>query len=136
MLDKIRLILLVIEVGIDIDLTILKLIGSRGLVTVVGSILFILLAFLLVLAIGTDFIGSLPAGACLGSISLGVAMNILHEGKVVNTTVSQLITSTVVIDEMITLIILSQLWALAGEATCAPCAPFFLILFALVPDTY
>ena len=74
MLGNIGLILLVIKVGIDINLTTLKLIGSRGLIiSVTGSILPILLAFLLALAIGTYFIGSLAAGAWFSSPSLGIS---------------------------------------------------------------
>ena len=98
MLGEIGLILLVIEAGTDIDLTTLKLIGSRGLIiTVTRSILLILLAFLMVLAIGTDFIRFLAAGACFGPTNLGIIMNILCQCKIVNTPAGQLIVSTVVI---------------------------------------
>ena len=120
MLGEIGLILLVIEAGIDIDLTTLKLIGSRGLIiAIIGSILPILIAFVLAMAIGTDLKGSIAAGACFGPTSLGIAMNILRQGKIVNTPVGQLIISAAVIDDMIALIILSQLGALSGEASVA-----------------
>ena len=46
-------------------------------------------------------------------------MNILRQGKIVNTPVGQLIVSAAVIDDMIALIILSQLGALAGDASVA-----------------
>ena len=52
-----------------------------------------------------------------GPTSLGIAMNILRAGKIVNTPVGQLIVSAAVIDDMIALIILSQLSALSGEAS-------------------
>ena len=120
MLGEIGLILLVIEAGIDIDLTTLKLIGSRGLIiAIIGSILPIALALVIALAIGTDTKGAIAAGACFGPTSLGIAMNILRQGKIVNTPVGQLIVSAAVIDDMIALIILSQLGALAGDATVA-----------------
>ena len=118
MLGEIGLILLVIEARIDINLMTLKLIGSRGLIiTVAGNILPILLAFLLALAIGTDFIGSLALGTCFVPTSLDIAMNILRQGKMVNTPTGQLIISAVGIDDMIALIILSQQQALVEEAT-------------------
>lgn len=120
MLGEIGLILLVIEAGIDIDLTTLKLIGSRGLViAIIGSILPIALALVIALAIGTNMTGAIAAGACFGPTSLGIAMNILRQGKIVNTPVGQLIVSAAVIDDMIALIILSQLGALAGDANVA-----------------
>jgi len=120
MLGEVGLILLVIEAGIDIDLTTLKLIGSRGMIiAIIGSILPIAIAFVLALAIGTPMTGSIAAGACFGPTSLGIAMNILRQGKIVNTPVGQLIVSAAVIDDMIALIILSQLGALAGDANVA-----------------
>lgn len=120
MLGEIGLILLVIEAGIDIDLTTLKLIGSRGLIiAIIGSILPIGLALVIALAIGTDTKGAIAAGACFGPTSLGIAMNILRQGKIVNTPVGQLVISAAVIDDMIALIILSQLGALAGDASVA-----------------
>jgi len=120
MLGEIGLILLVIEAGIDIDLTTLKLIGSRGLIiAIIGSILPIAIALALAFAIGTDTKGAIAAGACFGPTSLGIAMNILRQGKIVNTPVGQLIVSAAVIDDMIALIILSQLGALSGDASVA-----------------
>mmetsp|Transcript_29294 Transcript_29294/g.49924 ORF Transcript_29294/g.49924 Transcript_29294/m.49924 type:complete len:806 (+) Transcript_29294:129-2546(+) len=120
MLGEIGLILLVIEAGIDIDLTTLKLIGTRGLIiAIIGSILPIAIAFGIALAIGTDMKGSIAAGASFGPTSLGIAMNILRQGKIVNTPVGQLIISAAVIDDMIALIILSQLSALSGTADVA-----------------
>eukprot|EP00804_Cyclotella_cryptica_P028486 CCRYP_014781-RA/>CCRYP_014781-RA protein AED:0.02 eAED:0.02 QI:317/1/1/1/1/1/3/2257/834 len=121
MLGEIGLILLVIEAGIDIDLTTLKLIGSRGLIiAIVGSILPIAIAFVIAYALDSgDIISAIAAGSCFGPTSLGIAMNILRQGKIVNTPVGQLIVSAAVIDDMIALIILSQLSALTGEANVA-----------------
>ena len=121
MLGEIGLILLVVEAGIDIDLTTLKLIGSRGLIiAIIGSILPIAIAFVIALGLNPDNITSaIAAGACFGPTSLGIAMNILRQGKIVNTPVGQLIVSAAVIDDMIALIILSQLSALSGEASVA-----------------
>ena len=83
MLGEIGLILLVLEAGIDIDLTTLKLIGSRGLlIAIVGSILPIAIAIAIAFAIGTDTAGAIAAGASFGPTSLGIAMNILRAGKV------------------------------------------------------
>ena len=63
LLGEIGLILLVIEAGIDIDLTTMKLIGTRGIIiAVVGSILPIGIAVGLAFALGIDTVGAIAAG--------------------------------------------------------------------------
>jgi len=115
------LILLVIEAGIDIDLSTLKLIGTRGcLIAFFGSILPIGLGMLITWILGmTDIKEIIAAGAVFGPTSLGIALNILRNGGILNTPVGQLIISAAVIDDMIALVVLSQLKALSGEITVA-----------------
>jgi Kef-type K+ transport system membrane component KefB len=116
------LILLVLEAGIDIDVSTLKLIGTRGfLIAVVGSILPIGIATSLALALnGTgDVKAAIAAGASFAPTSLGIALNILRAGGILNTPVGQLIISAAVIDDMIALIILSQLESLSGTIDAA-----------------
>jgi len=112
--------LLVVEAGIDIDVSTLKLIGTRGMmIAVVGSVLPIGLGILIsVILFGTgDMTANIAAGCCFGPTSLGIALNILRSGGVLNTPVGQLIVSAAVIDDMIALIVLSQLEALVGTIT-------------------
>jgi len=113
--------LLVIEAGIDIDVSTLKLIGTRGfMIAVVGSLLPIGIGIGLAYAVGvTDAREAIAAGATFGPTSLGIALNILRSGGVLNTPVGQLIVSAAVIDDMIALIVLSQLEALVGTITVA-----------------
>ena len=114
------LILLVLEAGIDIDITMLKLIGTRGLIiAIIGSVLPIGIGIAVAFALGIDTKGAIAAGCCFGPTSLGIAMNILRQGKIINTPVGQLIVSAAVIDDMIALIILSLLSALAGPVSVA-----------------
>lgn len=82
-----RLVLLVIEAGIDIDLSTLKLIGTRGfLIAFVGSILPIGLGMLITYLLNVaDTTGIIAAGAVFGPTSLGIALNILRNGGVLNT---------------------------------------------------
>ena len=115
-----RLILLVLEAGIDIDVSTLKLIGTRGfLIAIVGSVLPIGMGMLIAMIIlGTgDTKAIIAAGATFGPTSLGIALNILRGGGILNTPVGQLIISAAVIDDMIALIVLSQLESLTGSAT-------------------
>ncbi|CAJ1966557.1 unnamed protein product [Cylindrotheca closterium] len=121
MFGELGLVLLVIEAGIDIDLSTLKLIGTRGcLIAFFGSILPIGLGMLITWALGmTDTKEIIAAGSVFGPTSLGIALNILRNGGILNTPVGQLIISAAVIDDMIALVVLSQLKALSGEITAA-----------------
>lgn len=118
MLGEIGLILLVIEAGIDIDLSTLKLIGARGVtIAIIGSILPIALGIGIAFALGNDVVASIAAGSAFGPTSLGIAMNILRTAKIINTPVGQMIVAAAVIDDMIALVVLSQLRSLTGEVT-------------------
>ena len=122
MLGELGLVLLVIEAGIDIDVSTLKVIGTRGmLVAIVGSILPIGLGILIAIMLyGTgDMKAVIAAGCTFGPTSLGIALNILRGGGVLNTPVGQLIISAAVIDDMIALIVLSQLESLTGTIDVA-----------------
>uniref|UniRef100_A0A7S1Z7Y7 Cation/H+ exchanger transmembrane domain-containing protein n=1 Tax=Ditylum brightwellii TaxID=49249 RepID=A0A7S1Z7Y7_9STRA len=138
LLGEIGLILLVLEAGIDIDLSTLSLIGTRGIIiAIIGSIAPIAIALAIAFALGFDTKASIAAGATFGPTSLGIAMNILRQGKIVNTPVGQLIVSAAVIDDMIALIILSQLSALEGDATVAQIvAPIVSALGFLIVGGY
>lgn len=99
LLGEIGLILLVLEAGIDIDVSALKLIGTRGfLIAFIGSILPIGIGIIIAIIInGTSNIkSSIAAGAVFGPTSLGIALNILRSGNVLNTPVGQLIISAAV----------------------------------------
>ena len=81
------MILLVLEAGIDIDLSTLKLIGTRGfIIAFIGSILPIALGMLVayVLNVG-DTKAIIAAGAVFGPTSLGIALKILRSGGILNT---------------------------------------------------
>lgn len=81
------LILLVIEAGIDIDLSTLKVIGTRGcLIAFFGSIIPIGLGMLITWGLGmTDTKEIIAAGSVFGPTSLGIALNILRNGGILNT---------------------------------------------------
>jgi len=99
LLGEVGLILLVLEAGIDIDVSTLKLIGTRGfLIAFIGSILPIGIGIIVAIAInGTSNIkSSIAAGAVFGPTSLGIALNILRSGNILNTPVGQLIISAAV----------------------------------------
>lgn len=120
LLGEIGLVLLVVEAGVDIDVTTLKLIGKRGvLIATLGSIFPIAIGLGIAYALGESTTAAIAAGAAFGPTSLGIAMNILRTGKIINTPTGQLIVAAAIIDDMIALIILSQLGGLVGEITLA-----------------
>ncbi len=120
LLGEIGLVLLVIEAGVDIDVTTLKLIGKRGvIIATLGSIFPIAIGLGIAFALGESTTAAIAAGAAFGPTSLGIAMNILRSGKIINTPTGQLIVAAAIIDDMIALIILSQLGGLVGEITVA-----------------
>jgi Kef-type K+ transport system membrane component KefB len=113
-----RLILLVLEAGIDIDLTQVKLVGARGIIiALVGTGLPVVLAAIIAAALGYGGIESIAAGCSFAPTSLGIAMNVLRQSGIINTPVGQLIVAAAIIDDMIALVILSQLRAFVGDAT-------------------
>ena len=120
LLGEIGLVLLVIEAGVDINVTTLKLIGKRGvIIATLGSIFPIAIGLGIAYALGASTKAAIAAGAAFGPTSLGIAMNILRTGKIINTPTGQLIVAAAIIDDMIALIILSQLGGLVGNITVA-----------------
>jgi len=119
LIGEVGLILLVIEAGIDIDMSVMKLVGTRGLmIAVVGSFLPIGVGVLIAWAIKVgDFKAIIASGAVFGPTSLGIALNVLKGGGILNTPVGQMIVAAAVVDDMIALVILSQLEGLVGTIT-------------------
>jgi len=138
LLGEIGLVMLVIEAGVDIDVLTLKLIGKRGvIIAVIGSILPIAIGLGVAFMLGADTTAAIAAGASFGPTSLGIAMNILRSGKIINTPTGQLIVAAAIIDDMIALIILSQLGGLVGEITAASVAiPIVSALVFLIIGGY
>mmetsp|Transcript_900 Transcript_900/g.1893 ORF Transcript_900/g.1893 Transcript_900/m.1893 type:complete len:799 (+) Transcript_900:145-2541(+) len=119
LIGEVGLILLVIEAGIDIDMSVMKLVGTRGLIiAVVGSFLPIGVGVLIAWAINVgDWKAIIASGSVFGPTSLGIALNVLKGGGVLNTPVGQMIIAAAVVDDMIALVVLSQLDGLVGTIT-------------------
>ena len=87
LIGEVGLVILVLEAGVDIDLTTLKLVGTRGfMIAVLGSLLPIAIGMLLAWAMNVgDTKAIITAGAVFGPTSLGIALNILKGGGILNT---------------------------------------------------
>ena len=91
-----------LEAGIDIDLTTLKLIGARGfIIALVGTFLPIVIAFVIANILGYRGVTAVAAGCTFAPTSLGIAMNVLRQSSIANTPVGQLIVAAAIIDDMI-----------------------------------
>ena len=112
---EVGLMLLVLEAGLDVDLEMLKLIGLRGVgIAVTGSFGPLLLgAALSSTVLGLGWQASLAVGCTLAPTSMGIALNVLKRAKVLNTPTGQLIIAAAVLDDVIALILLSELQALS-----------------------
>mgnify|MGYP005842991291 CR=1 FL=1 len=111
---------MVLEAGIDIDLTTLKLIGTRGvMIALVGTFLPVILAYSIAFILGYRGSAAIAAGCVFAPTSLGIAMNVLRRSGIINTPVGQLIVAAAIIDDMVALVILSQLQAFAAADATA-----------------
>lgn len=117
LLGNLGLVLLIAQAGLEMDLDILKKIGVRGFViAVVGSILPISLGMLLSWA-ALDQKGStvIAMGCCFGPTSAGIAINVLGQCGVLERPVGQLVLAAAIVDDILALLVLSQLQALTTQ---------------------
>jgi Kef-type K+ transport system membrane component KefB len=111
------LVLFICQAGLEMDLPTLEAIGLRGtLMAIVGSIVPIslgtLIAFLL---LGLPWKEAIATGCSFGPTSAGIAMNVLQQCGILQSSVGQLVVAIAIVDDLLALVILSQLRALTGE---------------------
>jgi Kef-type K+ transport system membrane component KefB len=113
MIGEIGLILLVVEAGLEVDLSVLQQIGTRGLVIgIIGSFVPLGIGFGIASSFGLSSTSALAVGACFAPTSMGVALVVLKSGNALNTTMGQLVVAAAVADDVLALVILSELKAL------------------------
>ena len=122
---EVGLMLLVLEAGLDVDVSMLRLIGLRGVgVAVTGSLMPLCIAATLSVAVlGLDYRAALALGCTLAPTSMGIALHVLKRGKVLNTPTGQLIIAAAVLDDVIALVLLSTLQALDDPTAAALLRP-------------
>jgi len=113
LLGECGLILLVIEAGLEVDIKLLKVIGSRGVaVALAGSLVPVSMGFGIALACGAETKAAFAIGCCLAPTSMGIAVNVLKKGGVLNTQIGQLVIASAVLDDIISLVLLGVVSAL------------------------
>ena len=92
---------MVLEAGIDIDLTTLRLLGARGFaIAFVGTIVPVGLAFIIAQLLGYRGVTAIAASCTFASTSLGIVLSILRRSNMVNTPVGQLTVAAAIIDDI------------------------------------
>jgi hypothetical protein len=116
LMGELGLVLMVLEAGIEVELSELAVVGARGvMVAVVGSLLPLSMGAALSMGVfNMTWKSALAVGASLAPTSMGISLKVLEEGKVLSTPTGQLIIAAAVIDDVIALVLLAQLEALAN----------------------
>ena len=124
MLGEFGLVLMVLEAGVEVDLQQLALVGQRGVAVAFAGSLFPLAigATLGRLVFGMNAMSSLAVGASLAPTSMGISLKVLQDGGVLGTPTGQLIIAAAVMDDVIALVLLSEL-----EAMKHPSAVDFIV---------
>jgi Kef-type K+ transport system membrane component KefB len=99
----------------------LKQVGLRSVaIAFLGSVAGpLLLGLGFSVALGSQVIEGLAVGAALSPTSMGIALVVLKRARVLNTPTGQLIVASAVIDDVIALVLLSELRALADPSPAA-----------------
>lgn len=113
LLGDFGLCLLMLEAGLEIDVSLLKQVGPRGLViALTGTALPFSIGFGIATAFKFSFKGAFAAGAALQPTSLAIVLGVLKKGGTLNTPTGQLIVAAAAIDDVIAVILLSEVQAL------------------------
>jgi Kef-type K+ transport system membrane component KefB len=116
LLGNLGLLLLILQAGLEMDYKILKMVGLRGvIIAIVGSILPISIGTAIASVYLKGWKSALAAGSSFGPTSAGIAMKVLGQCHVLQRPVGQLIIAAAIVDDILALVILSQLQALTTE---------------------
>ncbi len=140
-LGNIGLVLLIVQAGLEMDYEVLQKVGLRGVViAVVGTILPVTIGTAIASRYLGDWKSALAAGCSFGPTSAGIAMNVLggcnilpkkndgndnsdnnddepHDETILHLPVGQLIVAAAIVDDILALVVLSQLEALTVDDT-------------------
>lgn len=111
---ELGLVLLMVEAGLHVDMEMLQVVGSRALaVGLVGSVLPMAMGFSIALFFfGSTWLEAFAIGATMATMSTGIALNVLKAGDVLNQPTGQLIIAAATVNEMVNIVLLTELNAI------------------------
>eukprot|EP00977_Amphora_coffeiformis_P004564 scaffold982_cov169-Amphora_coffeaeformis.AAC.17 len=113
---QLGLVLMLCQAGSQMDLELLKQTGMRSaIMAVTGSFLPTAIGFALAYGIvleESDWKAALAVGCSFGPTSAGIALAVLEQCNVLQTPIGQLVVAVAIVDDILALVILSQLRAL------------------------
>eukprot|EP00536_Pseudo-nitzschia_multiseries_P008890 jgi/Psemu1/199365/e_gw1.235.82.1 len=117
-LGNLGLVLLITQAGLEMDYDTLRLVGLRGVaIAVAGTILPVSIGIAIASRYLDDWKSALSAGCSFGPTSAGIAMNVLGQCRVRCCPLRQLIVAAAIVDDILALVLLSQLQALTTTTT-------------------
>lgn len=118
-LGELGLVLMLCQAGLEMDLEVLQAVGPRGaLMALVGSILPSTIGFLIAyFALNLTIESAVALGCSFVPTSAGIALNVLQPCGVLKTALGQLIVAISIVDDIIALVVLSQLQALTSSSS-------------------
>ena len=125
LLGGVGIVLLTVEAGLEVDVAMLKSVGPRGVaIALCGSVFGPFLAgFGLATAVGCSTRESLAVGAALAPTSMGCAVVMFKEARMLNTVIGQTVVAAAVLDDIVALVLLSELQALRRPSAVAFVVP-------------
>jgi Kef-type K+ transport system membrane component KefB len=122
---RLGLILLVVESGLEVQLADVKQVGLRGICIAFAGSVFgpFLVGIGIAKGVGLGNAEALAVGASLSPTSMGVSVFLFKEARIMNTPLAQLIMSAAVTDDIIGLVLLSEIAALRTPSAAAFVVP-------------
>jgi Kef-type K+ transport system membrane component KefB len=127
--------MMIFESGLHFDFEQAKKVGHWACaVAVLGTFLPLLTGVVVAKAYGFDiYPDGLSAGTALAPTSIGIALKLLHEAKALQTFFGQAVMTAAFVDDVLSLILFSVLFSLAGDITFMAFLPLILgCVFMLV----
>ena len=107
-IGEVGLCLHALEAGLMVDVEMLEIVGARGLIVgFLGSALPLGLGLLVALAWGASLTSAFVVGACMATMSTGIALNVLKAGSVINQPIGQLIIAAASVNELVNITLLT-----------------------------
>ena len=115
-----------IEAGLMFDPEMMRVVGPRGIaVGVIGSLLPLSVAYAIARGWGAGVAEAFTVGAALAPMSAGITLNVLRTGGVLNQPIGQLVIAAATVNELINIIVYTEVDNLVYGVPSEPFGPWF-----------